>query len=121
MAFSDPTTITISTVGKTLNKINQDNFGSEYLYRSSTEEVRLRIRHQNESAKVGVTPFERHNLEMIHTVFAVAPAVVNTERRYSFTARVKRGDDPASALASAKGLIGFLTDANVTKAIGWES
>lgn len=121
MSFSDPTTITINAVGKSCVKINQDSYGSEYLFRSSTEEIRMKVRHQTEGAKFGVDPFERHNVELKHTVFAVAPAVTDTVRICSFTIRARVGDDPAAISVSVQGLVDFLTDPNLARLIGWES
>lgn len=121
MSFGDPVTVTINSVGKSLVKINQDAYGSEYLFRSSSEELRLKIRHQVESAKAGIVPFERHNLELRHTVFAVPPSTMVTERVFAFTIRARKGDDPASVSLSCQGLVDFLTDPNLAKAVGWES
>lgn len=71
MAFGATLTVTVNSVAKVLNRINQDNYGSEYLLRSSSDEYRVKIRHSKESpnAKTGIA-FDRHNVEITHTVFA---------------------------------------------------
>ena len=43
--FSDPLALTINAVAKNLPKINQDGYGSEYLFREALQQTRLRIRH----------------------------------------------------------------------------
>lgn len=113
-------TITHNTVARVLPRINQDNFAATYQLRTATEEFRVNVRHATESAKAGVVPFERHNFEFIHTTFATA-TTVEVKQIASFTARCLRGDDPGAALLTAKAMIAWLSDANVTKLIAWES
>lgn len=118
--LGDTITITRNAVANVLSKINQDNYSSSYLLRTATEEFRVNVRHATETAKAGVVPFERHNIEYIHTTFATA-TVGELEERIAHTVRCRRAADPADALKSAKALVGYLTDANLTKLIAWES
>jgi hypothetical protein len=67
--FGDTITLTVAGNAKVLNKINQDNYGSEYYLRSSTEMFRLRIRH-TQSTKAGQPVTDRHNVEFTQTIFA---------------------------------------------------
>lgn len=55
-----------------LTRVNQDNYSSEYLYRSSTEQWRMRIRHT--TVRKGSTSRDRHNVELVQTVFATPTA-----------------------------------------------
>lgn len=118
--LGDSITITHNAVARVLSKTNQDNYSSEYLLRTATEEFRLYVRHATETAKAGIVPFERHNIEYVHTTFATL-TLPEQQQRATFTVRCRRGDDPAAALLSSKGLIAWLTDVNVTKLIAWES
>lgn len=118
--LGDTISITHNAVARVLSKINQDNYSTEYMLRTSTEEFRIYVRHAVETAKAGIVPFERHNIEYIHTTFPTA-TVALLEERVAFTIRCKRMGDPAEALKTAKALQGFLTDANLTKLIAWES
>lgn len=118
--LGDTITLTYNAVSTILSKINQDNYSSEYLKRTSTEEFRLRVRHSLESAKAGLVPFDRHNIELTHTVFAT-PTVVEIVDITSTTIRSRKSTDPAVTLLTAKASIGYLTDANLTKLIAWES
>lgn len=118
--IGDSITLTHNAVSKTLNKISEANFTSLYQLRTATDEFVLTVRHSTETAKAGATPFERHNVELKHTVYATPTAfeVVNVA---SQTIRCKRGSDPAASLLDAKALIGWLSDANISKLIAWES
>lgn len=73
MAFGDSITITVNAVAKTLKKINWDNYSSEYLFRDTSEEYRMKIRHSNEKALIRMNPMQRHNVELQKTVYGVLP------------------------------------------------
>jgi hypothetical protein len=102
MAFGATITVTVNAVAKVLNRINQDNYGSEFYLRSSTEEYRLKIRHSKEAVQADGRWFDRHNIELTHTVFAVGAAPAIT-RIASSTFRVLNNDDltPAGYLTAA--------------------
>ncbi|DAD50057.1 TPA_asm: coat protein [ssRNA phage Esthiorhiza.4_11] len=92
MSFGATLTITVNSVAKVLNRINQDNYGSEYYLRSSLDEYRVKIRHSKESPLSDGRQFDRHNVEVTHTVFAVG-AVPEIKRVDSFTNRTLGTDD----------------------------
>lgn len=71
--FGDSISITVNAVAKTLKKINQDSYSSEYLLRETTGEFRLRIRHSKEKALIRGENMDRHNVELTRTIFGVAP------------------------------------------------
>jgi hypothetical protein len=54
----------------TVTRINQDGYGSEYLFRDATSETRLRIRHSRVSATPTAVARDRHNVEIVQTIFA---------------------------------------------------
>lgn len=118
--YGDTITITHNAVARILVKINQDNYSSEYLLRNATDEFLLKFKHSIESAKSGVVPFERHLVEYAHTTFATATELEKKEIS-SILVRCRRGGDPALALQTAKALVAFGTDPNLTKLIAWES
>jgi hypothetical protein len=77
MAIANPIVITLGGSGgtaKSLPKINQDQYGSEYYLREATQDFRVKIRHTRESAKADGTVLERHNLEITQTVFGTSGA-----------------------------------------------
>lgn len=118
--LGDTITITHNAVAKVLSKINQDNYSSEYLLRSATDEFRVKVRHATESSTKGSVPFERHNIELRVTTFATL-VVDQIEHLVSFTIRTRKGSSPTDALLAAKAQVAWLSDANVTKLIAWES
>lgn len=126
--FADPQTITINAVDKTLKKINQDKYSSEYLLRSSTDELRLVIRNTSYLDKKRGVNIDRHNCELTQTVFPVAPATLSTVRKCYTVIENQQGDtltDPtnvASALLCWLTIVsGVVTNANITKLMNFES
>jgi hypothetical protein len=54
-------------------------------------------------------------------VFPVAPSTTSVERKAYFVIENQRGDDIAESVSDALGLVGFLTNANITKLMNFES
>lgn len=117
--FSDTLTITVDAVDKSLVRINQDGYGSEYLLREDTGEFSLRIRSSSYVRGNGVK-VSRHNAEFIHTLYGSDgnPPII---RKTYIIFEDDKGDTLASAKAVVNGFVGFLTDANVEKMLNWES
>lgn len=123
MAFADTITITVNSVAKVLTRVNSgQDYASEYRLRGTTDEYRLRIKHSSYSdkARPGLT-INRHNVELIHTVFAVAPSTVPTIRKSYVVYEESTSDDATECLNFDNGFVGFLTSANNTKLLNYES
>lgn len=118
--LGDTITITYNTVAKVLSKINQDSYSSEYYLREATGEFRLRFRHQYESAKSGMNPVERHNLELSYTVFGATPELDRTYIQ-SATFRFMKGSDAVVERNVGLASVGWQNSANIDKLLGWES
>jgi len=119
--FADTLTITINSVAKVLTRVNQDGYSSEYLLRETTGEFRLKIRNSTYTDKARNVVVNRHNTELTQTVYAVAPATVNTVRKFY---AVLENDSTSLVVDDAKfgaGAVAFLTEANLTKQLNWES
>lgn len=120
--FSDTITVTINAVAKVLTRINQDKYSSEYYLRSAVDEFRMRIRHSSYSDKLRVGKvIDRHNVELIQTIFPVAPATIPTIRKAYVILENEASDGVTDPLNFDLGFAGFLTSGNVTKLINWES
>lgn len=122
MSFGSTIVLTVNSVTKTLNRINNDNYGSEYLLRNATEEYRMKIRHSKEAAKAGQEAFERHNVDVTQTVFATdtTPELV---RNMYFIMRV-RASDAASAGTGylADAIVNYLDSATVQgDVLSWQN
>lgn len=119
--FADTITITINAVAKVLTRINQDGYGSEYYLKSATDEYRMKLRNSKYTDKKRGTVVHRHNVELVHNVFPIAPATIGTYRKYYC---VLENDAVNSVVDDAKfgaGIVGFTTEANFTKLLNWES
>jgi len=124
MSFADPAVITVNGVAKSLVRIRQDGYSSEYLLRTASEEFRLNVRNTNYLDKKRGVTIDRHNAELIHTVFPVAPATLSTIRKAYVVIENQRGDTLVDPTNDAVGLLSFLTQssaANVTKMLNLES
>jgi hypothetical protein len=69
---------------KTLVRINQDQYSSEYYLRESLQELTMKIRHTKTSPKDGSLAADRHNVEITQTVFAVANTTPEYTRKAYF-------------------------------------
>lgn len=120
--FTDTITITINAVAKVLNRVNQDGYGSEYFLRDTAGSFRLKLRNSSYTDKTrGGIKVDRHNIELVETVFAVAPATINTIRKYYSVLENDQVDSVVSSAKFAAGVTGFQTEANFTKLLNWES
>lgn len=119
--FSDPSTVTINAVGKNLIRINQDGYSSEYLLKETTGEFSLRLRNSSYTSKDRAVKVDRHNAELIHTIYGATSADPPTIRKAYMVFENDQGDDASEFEDFVTGLVDFLTAANITKLIGWES
>jgi hypothetical protein len=124
--FADPQTITLDGAGgtaKALVKINQDNYGSEYFLQDSggLSEYRMKIRHSKETVKAGANPVDRHNVELTQYVYPTTAVPNGRTRQIYVVIRVEPGDDLTQAEDLFEALPYWLTDANSTKLLAWES
>lgn len=120
--FSDPLTVTINAVAKNLIRINQDQYSSEYLLKETTGEYRMKLRNTSYSDKTrGGLKVERHNVELIYSIYPVSPAIFPTIRKNYHVFEMDTGDDSALMAKLVAGLSAFMTEANATKLLNFES
>lgn len=117
--FGDSIILTVNAIAKTLKKINQDSYSSEYLLRESDGEYRLRVRHSKEKALLRGETMERHNVELTRTLFGTAPddgytVVVSTTIRNPQRITGVEVDQYSDALAD-------MVKTNGVLLVGWES
>lgn len=124
MAFADTITITVNSVAKVLTRVNSgQDYASEYRLRGTADEFRLRIRHStyfDKANRPGVT-INRHNVELIHTVFPVAPSTIPVIRKSYVVLEEAANDDVTAVGYFDAGFVGFLTAPNTTKLLNYES
>jgi len=119
--FADPAVVTINSVAKNLVRINQDKYSSEYLLRTATEEHRLNIRNTSYTDKKRGVVIDRHNAELVHTVFPVSPATLSTVRKVYAVIENQRGDTLVDPRNVGLGLLAFLNSGNIDKLMNQES
>lgn len=120
--FADPLAVTINAVAKNLIRINQDGYSSEYLLKEASGEYRLRIRNTSYLDKArGNRKVDRHNVELTHTIYPVAPAVFPEIRKVYTVFENDVGGDTVLATKTVAGLSAFLTEANALKMANFES
>jgi hypothetical protein len=93
MAVADPLVITVNAVAKSLNKINQDGFGSEFLFRDATTEYRAKVRHSTQKPNADGLVYERHNFEVVRKTFATTGVPEKTETFYFVSVRLAEQTD----------------------------
>lgn len=101
--FATTLTLTINSVPKVLERINQDNKGSEYLLRTDLEEINLYVRHSVDTTKEG--PVNRHNVFIERKVFATPTTI---EKYWSVTYTLR------DRYASGPGELDFLSAGSLT-------
>jgi len=114
-----PNTITLGST--TLTKIREQDYSSEYLYRSDAASLSLKIRHSRTKETVTKKPQDRHNVEITLTTFATTTAEEFTSKVYVvWDFRPNRGSLDSAALTAY--LNAFIDNpANITSLVGWES
>jgi hypothetical protein len=116
--FSNTIVLTVASVAKTLVKINQDSYASEYLLRDTLDSYRLQIRHSN--AKRGSLSVDRHNVELVHTVYATAttPEIV---RKAYLVFEQDKADSVVNEVAALAAWLTASTNAAMVSLSNWES
>jgi hypothetical protein len=123
MSFPDTITLTVNSVAKVLTRVNSgQDYASEYRLRGTVDEYRLRIKHSSyvDKNRAGAT-INRHNVEVIHTVFPVAPSTISTIRKSYVVLEESQADDVTACGYLDNAFVAFLTSGNVTKLLNYES
>lgn len=114
-------TVTINAIAKVLKRINQDNYSTQYYLREPTEEFTVNIRHSKEAIQKDGTQFDRHNIELINTVFPTETMPGKSRVQY-IVIRNLRNDDYTAVKNDILGLTGVITGAgNIDDILSWVS
>lgn len=118
--FADTIVVGLSTGNVTVTKINQDNFGSLYRFNDATRELKLTIRHSKTAARSGKPAYDRHNLELLETVYATLTVPEYYRKYYIVVEQLPSDVSFVNADAIADWQIAS-SNANLVKLMNWES
>lgn len=124
MALADPAVVTIGGTGRSMTRVKQDGYNSEYRLVSATDQYVLNIRNSTYLDKKRGVSINRHNVDLTQTIFPVAPATLSTVRHCYVVVENQQGDTLTDPVNFASGLLTFLTatsGANLTKLMNFES
>lgn len=82
MAIQDPLVLSINGNSKSLNRINQDNYGSEFLLTESLAEYRAKVRHSKLKPDRNGIAYCNHNFEIVITTYATESTPESYEKFY---------------------------------------
>lgn len=118
--FGNTLDLTLDSVVVSSTKINQDGYTSEYLHKDTLFQLRVRIRHSKVAAK-GTTPAkDRHNVEVVRTVFATATEAEVEQKAYFVMEQIPSDVDTELM----RSLCQWATEnaaANLASLMNWES
>lgn len=101
-------------------KINQDQYKGEYLFKNTTHQFRILIRHSKVVGKNGAPDYDRHNVEVVRTIFA-AGAVAEYYQKAYFVVELLPGDTDVTLMDAIADWCIATSNANLTSLNGWES
>lgn len=116
--FADPITVTINSVAKSLARVNNDGYASEYVAKETDREFKLKIRNTT-SVRNGVS-YARHSAELTERIFAT-PTTREVIRKSYTTFEHSDGDIGTPLANFVKGQVDFLTAVNIAKLANSES
>lgn len=105
---------------RTLARINGGEYSSEYFLRDTTLQYVLKIRHSRTKATATKPAYERHNVEIVKTVFAVGdtPAVVT---KFYFVMEQEAGNTNVALADSICDLCIASSNSFLVDLLGWQS
>lgn len=118
--FGDSISLVVGGETRSLKKINQDNYASVYQYRNEVFQLRLQIRHVTTSGRGGAPKHDRHNVELVQTVFAVGDEPEETSKAYFVMESLPSNMSNALMLSLAS-WASATSGANLDKVLNWES
>jgi hypothetical protein len=102
----------------TLVKINQDAYTSEYMFRTALTQYNAKIRHSK--VKVGGVEYDRHNFEVVQTIFATS-TVAEYKRKFYYVYEHLPSDTSVDLGDAVADLAIATSDAFMVSLFGWES
>lgn len=101
-------------------EISQGQYSAEYLAKSSTIETRVKIRHSKTKADALGVVKDRHNMEIVQTIFAAGAVPEYSRKVYIVVEQLPSDADVKLTDALSDWLIAT-ANANLTSLLNWES
>lgn len=105
---------------RTLVKINQDGYSSEYYLRTATHIYRAFIRHSRTKATTSVPSYDRHNVEFVKTTLAVG-AVPEFNEKFYFVDERLAGDTDVTLADAVCDLAIASSNSFLNDIAGWQN
>lgn len=118
--FGNTLTLTIAGVATVMTKIKEQDYSSEYMFRDSTHQLVAKIRHSRTKATADRPSYDRHNFEVVETIFATDTAAEYQRKFYTVQEQLASDTDVDLADSVCDWLIAS-TDASLVSLLGWES
>lgn len=116
--FADPLNITYDAVSKSLVKVNQDGYGSDYFLDEGTIKYSLSIRHTI-PPKGGYG--ESHLLRLDVSHYDADGVYLRMDSSWAVIKTFDASQDPTDLVLCSDALAGLMTSANNAKLIGREN
>jgi hypothetical protein len=118
--FANTLVLPLSTGNVTLVKINQDSYSSVYRFNDATNEYRVTIRHSKTGGKSGAVAYDRHNVEVIRTIYATSTVPEYYQKFYFVVEQLP--SDTSVVLADGVADWSIVTsNTNLISLLNWES
>lgn len=101
-------------------RINQDLYSSEYQFKSSLSQYNVKVRHVKTGARNGVPSYDRHNVEVVQTIYA-AGDVAEYYRKFYFVWEVLPSETSKDLPDAVADLMIVTSGAFLTAILNWES
>lgn len=108
MAFGSTITLTVNSVAKVLNRINQDNYGSEYSLIGALDSWNLKIRHSTDKVDSDGMTMLRHNFYLEHITYPTSTLPMYKES-VTATFRCGKYDGNTQVGYDAKAVLAYLS------------
>ncbi len=110
--FAATITLTIGATPFVLNRVNQDNYGSEYAYQGATSAINLKIRHSVDSVDKDGVVMLRHNVFAERVVY---PTPTEALKKQTFTGTLRGGkfEDPVLTADFSQAVVNWLDTSGV--------
>lgn len=118
--FGNTLTLTINAVAIVMNKIREQDYSSEYLFRDGTHQVVAKIRHSRTKASAITPSYDRHNFEVVQTIFADGTDPQFQRKFYFVQEQLASDTDVEMANAVCDWAIAS-SNASLVSLLGWES